>query len=91
MTAPIARTEPKSMLLAYIFWFFLGTFGAHRMYVGKMRSGLGMLGLMIASALLLFIGIGFLGYLALGIWALVDAFLIPGWIRAANGGTAAAR
>jgi TM2 domain-containing membrane protein YozV len=35
---PAAR-PPKSLVLAYLFWFFLGVFGAHRFYLGKWFTG----------------------------------------------------
>lgn len=50
------RTE-KSMILAYVIWFFLGQFGVHRMYLGRVRSGLMMLGLLI-SVFFIFLLIG---------------------------------
>ena len=70
---------PKSTGVAFLLWFFLGGFGAHRMYCGRMGSGLGMLGLNIGSAVLSLILIGLVGYVALFVWWIVDAFLIKGW------------
>lgn len=84
MSAPIAtQTQSRSLVIAYLLWFFLGGFGVHRFYLGHTRSGLYMLGLCIVSAILSIIVIGALGYIALGIWWLVDAFLIPGLARSA--------
>jgi TM2 domain-containing membrane protein YozV len=62
----------KSVGAAYLLWFFLGGLGAHRFYLGQVGSG-------VAQLLLLFLGWLplFLGWFALGIWLLVDAFLIP--------------
>ena len=37
MTVP--RT-PKNAVLAYVLWFFFGALGAHRYYVGLVKSGL---------------------------------------------------
>ncbi len=74
----------RSALLAYILWFFLGMFGAHRMYAGRVPSGI---------LQLLIHGFGWLttpiliGWLFIAVWALwwvIDAFLIPGWIRDYN-------
>jgi len=31
--------QPKSLLLAYVLWFFLGLFGGHRFYLGKWFTG----------------------------------------------------
>lgn len=71
----------KTPVVAYLLWFFLGCFGAHRFYFGKTGSAIGMLGLNIASAVLSVIAIGFVGYLALFIWWVVDAFLIGKWLK----------
>ncbi|HUE78936.1 MAG TPA: TM2 domain-containing protein [Sphingomicrobium sp.] len=69
----------KSTGAAYLLWFFLGGFGAHRFYLGRVGTGVGQL-------LLLLLGWAplFLGWLALGIWWIVDAFLIPDIIRIEN-------
>ncbi|WGI20236.1 TM2 domain-containing protein [Amylibacter sp. IMCC11727] len=50
------RTE-KSMVIAYVIWFFLGQFGVHRMYLGRVRSGLLMLGLIVGFGIFLLIGL----------------------------------
>ncbi|MFN3607648.1 MAG: TM2 domain-containing protein [Hyphomonas sp.] len=59
--------EKKSTGTAYLLWFFLGLFSAHRFYLGRWGTAL----LQMASYLIL---IGFL-------WLLIDAFLIPGMIK----------
>ncbi|ESR25853.1 TM2 domain-containing protein [Lutibaculum baratangense] len=78
------NARAKSTALGYILWFFLGFLGAHRLYGG--RVGTGILQILLH-------GLGWLtapiviGYLFLGLWGLwwlVDAFLIPGWIRDYN-------
>jgi TM2 domain-containing membrane protein YozV len=52
---------------AYLLWFFLWFVSGHRFYLGRPGTA-------ILQILSYFILIGF-------IWALVDAFLIPGMIR----------
>ena len=32
--------EPRSLLIAYLLWFFLGVLGIHRFYLGRWVSGL---------------------------------------------------
>jgi len=56
----------KSVAATWLLWLFLGLFGAHRFYLGRIGTGI---------AMLLTLG-GFF------IWAIVDAFLIPGMLRA---------
>lgn len=74
----------KSVLLAYLIWFFLGLFGVHRLYLGRIVSGLGMLALHGISWVLAFILIGYIGFAFLGLWWLIDALLIPGIARREN-------
>lgn len=74
----------KSALLAYALWFFLGFFGVHRMYLGRVTSGVAMLVLHGLSWLTYYILIGFVGFAILGLWWLIDALLIPGATREYN-------
>jgi TM2 domain-containing membrane protein YozV len=74
-------TGEKSMGLAYFFWFSFGGLGAHRFYLGYPLSGAGMLILGIFAgmfSLLPFLFVfGYLLGVALMVWWLADAFLIP--------------
>lgn len=63
----------KSAATAYILWVFFGFVGGHRFYFGKTGSG-------IAMALITILTLG-IGMIVTGIWALVDVFLISGWLR----------
>jgi TM2 domain-containing membrane protein YozV len=62
----VANDGPSTGV-AYLLWFFMGVFSAHRFYLGRSGSA-------ILQILSYFILIGF-------IWWLVDGFLIPGMIR----------
>ena len=77
----MSQQNEKSTAAAYLLWFFLGGFGAHRFYMGRKGSGFGMLGLCIGSAILSVFVIGLIGFPILGIWWIVDAFLINKWIK----------
>ena len=55
----------KSVAVTWLLWIFLGMFGAHRFYMGRIGTGVAM-----------FLTLG-----GLLIWELVDAFLIPGMLR----------
>ena len=64
----------KSALIAYLLWFFVGIFGGHNFYLE--RTGVAVTQLILSITVIgMFITI---------FWVLVDAFLIPGWIRNQN-------
>jgi TM2 domain-containing membrane protein YozV len=77
---------PKSTSTAYAFWFFFGGLGAHRFYLGSPVSGAIQLALTpISYGLIASKSLSGLAIMpVLGLWLLVDAFLIPGMARAAN-------
>ena len=81
-------SNAKSPAVAYLLWFFLGGFGAHRFYMGRTGSALGMLGLLIGSLVLSVFVIGLLGFPVLTVWWLIDAFLINKWLKAEEAGVA---
>ena len=74
----------KSVLVAYLLWFFLGGFGLHRFYLGRIVSGLAMLLLWLVSWALTPVLIGYGGLVIIGLWWLIDALLIPGMARRSN-------
>ncbi len=58
---PSENESKKSRLVALLLFIFLGCFGAHRFYVGKVGTGILML---------------FFGWFTFGIWHLIDFILI---------------
>ena len=74
----------KSTGVAYLLWFLFGAVGGHRFYLGRTGSAIAMLLIFLASWPLLLVGIGVFGFGVVGMWALVDAFLIPGMLRMHN-------
>ena len=68
-------------VITYVVWFFLGIFGGHRFITGRVGSGLMMLGLHVLGWLTFWFGLGYLLWGIGGLWWLVDALLIPGWLR----------
>jgi TM2 domain-containing membrane protein YozV len=62
----------------------LGYFGAHRFYLGHIGSATAMLIIMLFSIVLTLIVIGFIGIIGIGMYWLVDAFLIPGIVKRHN-------
>lgn len=74
--------DAKSPVVAYLLAIFLGGFGAHRFYLGKGFSGGIMAVLWLLGFLFTFVfGLGLLLLFPLGIWVLIDLFLIPGMIE----------
>jgi len=66
----------KSVLLAYVLWFFLGGLGVHRMYLGKVASGVFMAILSIVGTITSGIGIGLILLLVVFVWWIWDAISI---------------
>jgi TM2 domain-containing membrane protein YozV len=68
------EANKKTALVAYLLWFFLGLFGGHNFYLG--RTGVAVTQLILSLI--------FVGLIITVFWMLVDAFLIPGWVRRQN-------
>jgi TM2 domain-containing membrane protein YozV len=81
-------TAKKSLLLAYVLWYFVGAFAAHRFYLRAHQSAWTMLGMFWGGVILsMATGSGWpitLTVLSIG-WMVLDLFLIPGLARRANG------
>jgi TM2 domain-containing membrane protein YozV len=76
--------QKKSVGVAYLLWVFLGTLGAHRFYVGRIGTAIAQLLLTIVGVCTMFLGVGFFVAGCVGLWVLIDAFLLPGIIRMHN-------
>ncbi|RHW49747.1 TM2 domain-containing protein [Bombilactobacillus bombi] len=66
----------KNPVIAYLLWFLLGFMGGHRYYMGKTGSAVAM-----TLIFWLLVWIFGLGAIITGIWAIVDVFLISGWLK----------
>jgi len=69
----------KSVGAAYLLWFFLGGFAAHRFYLGQTGTAVAQLLLLLLGWIPLFAG-----WVILGVWLFIDLFLIPGIAREEN-------
>ncbi len=78
------EANKKSTIIAYLLWWFLGWAGGHRFYNGKVGSGIAQLLMFIGGSALLVVYVGAILLLGWAIWWIVDAFLIPGWVRNQN-------
>ncbi|QQE77429.1 TM2 domain-containing protein [Alicyclobacillus sp. SO9] len=65
----------KSVTLAYVLWFFLGYLGFHRMYCGRVTSGVAMLCCSVVGLFTSPFLLGHILFFIVGIWWLVDLFL----------------
>jgi len=65
----------KSLIVAYLLWFFLGAFGLHRMYAGRVLSGLFMLFLTLVGTVTAVLLIGWIPLAIVGVWWVIDALL----------------
>lgn len=68
------EANKKTALVAYLLWFFVGLFGGHNFYLK--RTGVAVAQLILTITII--------GMLVSAIWVMVDAFLIPGWVRNQN-------
>jgi TM2 domain-containing membrane protein YozV len=73
--------EAKSIVLAYLLLVVVGYLGGHRFYIGRPYSAVTMLILFLMGWVTRIVGIGFIILAVVGIWMLVDAFLIPKMIQ----------
>lgn len=44
----LVERDSKKPFVAYVFWFFLGWLGAHRIYAGRPKSGFAMMALSLS-------------------------------------------
>ena len=70
----IFEANKKQASIAYLLWFFVGYFGGHNFYLG--RTGVAIAQLILTITII--------GLLITFFWHIVDAFLIPGWVRRQN-------
>lgn len=68
------KSQGKNMVVAYVLWYFLGMFGAHRFYMGRTGSAVAQLVLSVTI----------IGTIVTGIWWFVDAFLVHTWVKEHN-------
>jgi TM2 domain-containing membrane protein YozV len=62
----LVERDGKKPFVAYVFWFFLGWLGAHRMYAGRKKSGFAMMALSISV----------IGFPVSFFWWMADAIIL---------------
>lgn len=68
------KNRGKSMVVAYILWYFLGIFGGHRFYMGKIGTAVTQL----------ILSLTFFGMIATFVWWIVDACILHNWVKQHN-------
>ena len=71
--------------LAYLLWFFLGTFGAHKFYLRQNGMGILYLALGLVGGATVWFLLGFIFLVPLWIMMVIDLFTIPARVRYVNG------
>jgi hypothetical protein len=84
-TAGYVMGDPRqrSLLLAYVFWWFCAPIGLHRIYCGHKESAIYQVALFFGGFVILAIWppLGIAAFCAWALWILADMFLIPGMMR----------
>ena len=78
--------KSKKIGIAYLLWATIGILGFHNLYIENLIPGCVQFGLGILAFFLMLAGSGLsmFIYIALCIWLLIDAFLIPSKINKEN-------
>ena len=66
----------RSKAMALILWFFLGTLGVHNFYLGRTGIGITQLILTIVGWITVWIVIGIVPLLVVGVWLIIDFIMI---------------
>ena len=74
----------KDVAAAILFGIFLGGFGAHNFYLDRTGVAIAQLLLTIVGWLTAWFFVGFFLIIGVGIWVLIELFMIPEWVRAEN-------
>lgn len=77
------EAQKKSAGLAFVLCWLLGIWGAHRFYMKKPHAVTKLVCTVIAIPLC-FILVGWLWFIANGIWTFIDLFYISGWVKEYN-------
>ena len=74
----------KSLVVAFLLWFFLGTFGVYNFYLGNSSRGWLMVILTIVGFVTLIVLVGILILLGLFIMWIIDAVAMSSRVQQAN-------
>ena len=64
----------KNIVIAYILWWFLGGLGVHRFYLGRIKTGVAQLLLLVIGIATSVFVVGYVFLIILFIWWALDAY-----------------
>lgn len=73
--------DRKSVVVAYLLLIFAGWFGVHRFYLGRTGSAVAQLLMTLVGLFTFLLVIGIVPLAIVGIWLVVDLFLVPGIVE----------
>ncbi|WP_310618614.1 TM2 domain-containing protein [Flexibacterium corallicola] len=73
----------KSAIIGFVLWFFLGMLGIHRIYMGKITSGIAMAAMTVIGGITAIFLIGYFILVAVWVWWIIDLVLMA--INASKG------
>ena len=78
------NVEAKNNVTAHILLILFGWLGAHRFYIGAIKSGILMLALLVLSVMMLLANLGVAGFVALFFWWVLDVFTLHQHVQKRN-------
>ena len=78
------RLEGKSMVVAYLLWWFLGWAGIHRFYLGRIKSGVTQLLLFVGGWVTVALLVGIPLLVVWFIWWALDAYFTYRMVKTEN-------
>ncbi|WP_225427197.1 TM2 domain-containing protein [Apilactobacillus micheneri] len=75
-----ANTNKANPIIAWLLWWFIGQFGAHRFYLNR-SNAITMLIINIIGWISIILLIGYIILGIMFIWWIIDAFSIQAWLR----------
>jgi len=76
--------EGKSVVIAYLLWWFLGWAGVHRFYLGHVKTGIAQLLMVVLGMVLTVIFVGYLILLCWFVWWMFDAYFTYKYVEEEN-------
>lgn len=76
--------QGKNVLIAYLLWWFLGWAGAHRLYLGRIKTGLTQLLLVVIGTITIYFIFGYVLIATWLVWWLLDIYFTYKMVQEEN-------